>query len=269
MTQTVTTTTRTPYQGYNPNRSTPQHQGYASRSAPQEQGHYSSSNPALYHEYTPRHNTASQFQEPPQRQEYNIPHNNTNQRQNYDPRDSISPQHQDPGPRISATSQNREHIPRNNATFKSNNQVDAQRASMPQSYQGDLSPSPNPRAYESPSLKDEDDTGLARQNSIPRKQIGTSPNTPYSSVHTSSLTWAQPGQSRQQSSPKPLPSTPVAVSRGYTDRQKDYDSQPSSILNRSRPIPTSQAGPREAQEVVDRAKTNTYDTQVVETVAPG
>ena len=140
---------------------------------------------------------------------------------------------------------------------------------MSQPYRGDLSSSPRANAYDAPNLQDEDEAGLARQNPIPRKQIGTSANTPYSSVEASSPLRTQTGHSRQQSAPKPLPPTPVAASLGYTDRQTDSTRQTSSILNRSRPIPTSQAGLREAQDVVDRAKTNTSDTQVVETVAPG
>lgn len=140
---------------------------------------------------------------------------------------------------------------------------------MSQTYRGDLSSGPRSNAYDSPNLQNEDDAGLAGQDSIPRKEIGTSANTPYSSVQASSPTRAQPGHSRQQSIPKPLPSIPAAASREYADRQTDSAPQPSSILNRSRPVPPSQAGPRDAQDVVDRAKTNTYDTQVVETVAPG
>ena len=249
VTQTVTTT-RTPHQGYNANRGTPQTQAYAPRNPPQEQG------------YAPRTSAA------PQRQEY-APRDNYNpQRHEYAPQHNTSPQHQESAQQFTS-SQNREHAPQNNASsIRPVNEGNAQRDSMSQPYRGDLSiPRANP--YDSPNLQDDDDAGLARQNSIPRKQIGTSRNTPHSSVQASSPPKAQTGHSRQQSAPKPLPSTPVAPSRGYTDRQTDSAPQPSSILNRSRPIPTSQAGPRDAQDVVDRAKTNTYDTQVVETVAPG
>lgn len=251
VTQTVTTT-RTPHQGYNANRGTPQNQGYAPRDIPQEQGYSSRNNAALQHqEYAPRNNAT------PQRQEYAPRNKNT------------TPQHQEYAPRNSATSQNREYAPRNNAAgIRPVNEGNAQKVSMSQPYRGDSSSNPRSNAYGSPNLQDEDDTGLARQNSIPRKQIGTSANAPYSSVQASSPPSAQTDYSRQQSAPKPLPSTPAAASRGYTDRQTDSAPQPSNILNRSRPISTSQAGLRDAHDVVDRAKNNTYDTQVVETVAP-
>ena len=140
---------------------------------------------------------------------------------------------------------------------------------MSQPYRGDRSSIPRANAYDNPNLQDEDDAGLAQQNPIPRKQIGTSATTPYPSVESSSPSGTQTGYSRQQNAPKRLPPTPAAASLGHTDRQTDSTPQKSNVLNRSRPISTNQAGPRDAQDVVDRATTNTQDTQVVETVAPG
>ena len=140
---------------------------------------------------------------------------------------------------------------------------------MSQSSRGAVSSNPRSEAYNSPKPKNEDDAGLTRQSSVPRKQVGTSASTPYSSVLASSPSLAQTGQSRQQSATKPLPSTPAALSGGYADRQTDSIPKPSSILNRSRPIPPSHTGLQDAQDVVARAKTTTYDTEVVETVAPG
>lgn len=251
MTQTVTTT-RTPHQGYNGNRGSPQNPGYAPRNTPREQ------------EYASRNNAAPQYQE------YSPRNNTTPQRQEYAPRINTSPQHQELALRNSATSQDQDYALRNNAAgISSVNEGNAHRISMSQPYHGESSSKPRSNAYDSPNLQDEDEAGLARQNSIPRKQIGASANIPYPSIQPSSPLGAQTGHSRQQSAPKPLPPTPAAASRGYNDRQMDSASPPSSILNRSRPIPTSQAGPRDAQDVVDRAKTDTYDTQVVETVAPG
>ena len=134
---------------------------------------------------------------------------------------------------------------------------------------GGTSSNPGSETYKSLDLQNEDNAGLIRQSSIPRKQVGTFASTPYSSVAASSLASAQAGQSRQQTATKPLPSTPAALSSGYVDRQMDSVAKPSSILNRSRPISPSQTGLRDAQDIVDRAKTNTSDTEVVETVAPG
>ena len=262
VTQTITTT-RTAPQGYNANRGTSQNQGYVPRSAPEEKGYSPSNDAAPQHqEYIPRNNTTSQVQESALRDD------TISQRQDYASRNNTT-QFPEFTPRTSATSQNREYGPRYNASSKPLGEGNAQRASMSQPYQGGLSSNPKSNAYESPHFQDEDDAGLARHNSIPRKQIGTSASTPYSPPPPSSPPRAQTSQSRQQSAPKPLPSTPAAVSRGHTDRQMDCAPQPPSILNRARPIPTSHAGLQDAQDVVDRAKTDTYDTDVVETVAPG
>ena len=239
VTQTVTTT-RTPHQEYHTNRGTPQSQGYAPNNS-QEQG-YAPNNAAIQRqEYAPRNNTTF--------------HNPTSQHQE---------------PRNSTTSQNREYAPRNNtASNRSVDQENHQKGQMSQPYRGDSSSTPRSNAYDSPNPQDEDDRDLVRQNPIPRKQIGASANAPYPSVQASSPPMAQTGHSRLQSGPKPLPATPAATNLGYTDRQTESAPQPSSILNRSRPISTSQAGSRDAQDVVDQSKINTYDTQVVETVAPG
>lgn len=241
MTQTVTTT-RTPYQGYNTNKGTLQNQ----RGAPQEQGYSPSSHAAIQHqEDIPQNNTTSQIQKPASL-------------------NNINPQLQGSAPRNSSSSQNREYAPRSNAGIRTVNEGDAPRVSMSQPYRSDLSSNPTSNPYQPLDLKDEDDTGLARQTSIPRKQIGTSAIPVHAAVQAPPYPRAQTGQSRQQSAPKPLPSIP-----GYTDHQKDAAPQPSSILNRSRPVPTSQTGWRDPQDIVDRAKTDTHDTHVVETVAPG
>lgn len=272
MTQTITTT-RTPHQGYNVNKGSRQNQGYAPGSAAQEQGYSPSGNAAPQHqesipqnsttaETAPRANTSSQ------RQEYTPPNNTIVQRQGYASRNNTAPQYQE-STRNVAIPNKREHVPRNNAGIRQVNQVDAQRASMAQPSHGDLSSDPGAKAFYSPNYQDEDDAGLARRKSIPRKKLSTSTSTPYSSGLASSPPRAQTGQSRQQNAQKPLPFTPAAVSHGYTDLQTDPNPQPSSILNRPRPIPTSQTGLQDAQDIVDRAKSNTYDTKVVETVAPG
>ncbi|CAF9939880.1 MAG: hypothetical protein ALECFALPRED_008366 [Alectoria fallacina] len=260
VTQTVTTT-RTPHQGYNANRGIPQIQRHGLKHTPQEQG-YAPQNTPREQGYAPRNNAA------PLQQEYAPRNNTTPQRQEGAPRNNTTP-HQEVVPRNSAISQHRDSAPRNNAaSIRPVNEGNAQRVSMSQTFQGDLPSTPRSNAYDSPNPQDEDDTGLAGQNPIPRKQIGTSADTPYSSVQASSAPRAQISHSRQQSVPKPLPSIPVAADRGNANRQTEPTPQSSSILNRSRPVPTSQTGLRDAQDIVNQAKTNTYDTQVVERVAP-
>jgi len=110
---------------------------------------------------------------------------------------------------------------------------------------------------------------LARQKSIPRKQVGTSAQAPYSSVQSSTSSSPQIGHSRQQSDSKPLPSAPISSNNGYGDRKTPATPQPISILDRSRPITKGYAAPRDGKDVVDRAKSNTYDTEVIEKIAPG
>ena len=97
--------------------------------------------------------------------------------------------------------------------------------------------------YDGPVSKEGDDANLARQISIPRKQVGTSANVQQSSVQPPMPSNRQQGHSRNQSASKPLPAAPVV----------------------SNDVP----GAPDAQDVVNRAKSNTYDTTVVEKVAPG
>ena len=237
MTQTVTTT-RTPHQTNNANRGGPQTQGNTSRSS-QEQG-------------------------------YGLRNNATPQRQEYYRRDNTTPQHHEVGPQHSADFRHREYaLGADAADTRPTSEAYAQRDSMPQSHPADLSSNQNFNAYRSPTMHDGYDEVLARQDSIPRKKIGTSASTPRSSDRAPSPPMAPVSHSRQQSATKPLPSTPAASSQGDTYRQMVSPTWPSSTPDRSRPNHKSQAGLRDAQDVVDRAKTNTYDTQVTETVAPG
>ena len=237
MTQTVTTT-RTPHQTFNANRGVPQAQANATRSS-QEQG-------------------------------YGLRNNATPQRQEYYRRDNITPQHHEIGPQHSAEFRHREYaLGADAADSRPINELYEQRDSMPQSHPADLSSNQNYDAYSSPTMHDGYDEVLARQDSIPRKKIGTSAKAPHSSDQAPSPPMVPVSHSRQQSATKPLPSTPAAASQGNTSRHIESPSWPSSTHDRSRPNHKSQAGLRDAQDVVDRAKTNTYDTQVTETVAPG
>ena len=113
------------------------------------------------------------------------------------------------------------------------------------------------------------DTGPARQKPMPRKEVGTSAPMSYSSSPPSNYIKDQPSHSRQQSASKALPATPVSPTLNHDNRAVDTAPQPSSVLDRSRPITRGSAQPREAQDVVNRAKSNTYDTEVIEKIAPG
>ena len=263
MTQTITTT-HTPHRGSNANRGAPINQGYAPRDAFQEQGYDGSTHVVPEHqEYISRHNNISQtLRTAP-------PHDAKSRHQDYTSPNNNTPQPQGSASRDSSAFQTREYVPQHNTDFRAVKEEDPQRFSIAQPYRKGLSSNQRTNPYESPKQQDEGDRGLARQNSIPRKQLGMSASTIQPSVTTSPSPRTQTGQTRHQSIPKPLPSTPAAESPVHTNRLADSLSQPSSILNRSRPVPTSHMVPRDAQDVVDRAKTSSYDTTVVETVAPG
>ncbi len=110
---------------------------------------------------------------------------------------------------------------------------------------------------------------LARQKSISRKQVGTPTHAPYSPVQPSTSSSPQLSHNQHQSDSKPLPFVPTSSNDGYGDHGTPVLSQPSSILDRSRPITKGYAAPRDGKDVVDRAKSNTYDTEVIEKIAPG
>lgn len=124
-------------------------------------------------------------------------------------------------------------------------------------------------AYDVPAPQDRYDADLARPKSTPRKQVGTSANAPYSSAQSQVPSNGQLSHSRNQSAPKPLPSVPVSSTDGHEPRRTEAMPQSTSVLDRSRPISRVVNGPRDAQDVINRAQTNTYDTEVIEKVAPG
>lgn len=156
------------------------------------------------------------------------------------------------------------------------NDSDPQQSPTSKAYWGDLPLSSRSNAYITQDRADDYDDDLARNPSIPRKQVGASaPNTKFSSIQPSSPTDAYTGRTQQPSNPKALPSTPTHdnknyASNGYGAGRNEATAQTPSVLDRSRPISSKGAtGPRSAQDVVNRAKSNTYETEVIEKVAPG
>ena len=108
---------------------------------------------------------------------------------------------------------------------------------------------------------------LSRQKSIPRKQIGTTTQASPSPVNPN-LPKQRAVHTPQANRSKALPSAPSPYN-GQTSRDAASTAPSSSILNRSRPISKGSAAPLSGQDILDRAKTNTYDTSVEERVAPG
>ena len=114
------------------------------------------------------------------------------------------------------------------------------------------------------------DESLARKTSIPRKQVGSS-SVPSNSAAASAATYEVSERSPRDGDSQQLQSTRPRGARdpGYksskdTSSPRQYDTTP----NFSRVSNNLRGGPS-AQEVVERARTNTKDTTVTEVVAPG
>lgn len=156
-----------------------------------------------------------------------------------------------------------------NAYARPVNQSHGQQYSTPKPHRDNAPPNSRPDVYDTPTGQGDYDAGPTRHNSIPRKQVGASAQGSLPSPESSTLRTSQIGHSRQQSASKALPTTPVSSGKGYEARRPEAASQPASILDRSRPITRGPAQPHDAQDVVKRAKSDTYDTEVIEKVAPG
>ena len=111
--------------------------------------------------------------------------------------------------------------------------------------------------------------GVGRRKSIPRKQVGNSGPVPHTPGQSSTISSPVVGHTRQQSGPKPLPSASTSYDDNHGNLDDGATTRSSGVLDRSRPITKGYAAPRDGHDVVSRAKHNTYDTEVVERVAPG
>ena len=112
------------------------------------------------------------------------------------------------------------------------------------------------------------DEGLQHQPSIPRKQVGTpsttypSAQTPLPSYHRKSSSGFEIGEKSTPTVPGPLHDTGVAQAQNVAPQQS---STPVQSKANSRGI----ASPLSGQAILDRAGTNTKETHVIESVAPG
>lgn len=123
-------------------------------------------------------------------------------------------------------------------------------------------------AYTTQYGEDDYEDSLARDPPIPRKQVVTSTNAGYQSAQQVSAPTAYSG--RYQGNSNALSEAPSTASDGIGSGRNEVPSQSTSVLDRSRPISSKGVtGPQSAQDVVNRAKSNTYDTEVIEKVAPG
>lgn len=158
---------------------------------------------------------------------------------------------------------------RSNPNPRALDQLDGQHPSASKPYRDNAPNASTFDAHSTPEGYGEYDADLARQKSISRKQVGTSAQVPHSSPKSSAIPSTQFNYNRQQSASKSLQSTPVSSNNGIEHHTPERVSEPGSILERSRPITRGPFQPRDAKDVVNRAKGNTYDTEVIEKIAPG
>ena len=125
--------------------------------------------------------------------------------------------------------------------------------------------------YDSAAQQAQEESDLTRRTSIPRKMVRASPTNPSAGTFSTSHQQSPPSQMRQSSLHKPLPTAPPATRDGYQDSapEEHRSHRPSNDL---RPIPLSEihrGNKLTGDDVVARASSNTYDTEVIETIAPG
>ena len=114
------------------------------------------------------------------------------------------------------------------------------------------------------------DKDLARKPSIPRKQVGSSIGS-SPSMQSSLPSHSIPSHSPHSSLQKPLPSNPPrdsSVKYGAYEGEEDYSS-PTNLNGQSRASSDLVSTNPTPEDVLDRAKSNTVKTEVVESIAPG
>ena len=113
------------------------------------------------------------------------------------------------------------------------------------------------------NVQQQAELGLSRKRSIPRKLVGSGSALQAPDPVTSSSTTAKL-HSHQSSLQKPLPTAPYETQGlGVIDmRSTTGNDQARSATQQSSSAIT-------AQDVINRAKGNTRDTEVIETIAPG
>lgn len=140
-----------------------------------------------------------------------------------------------------------------------------------QNYGSTNSPYSAEALYDSAAQQAQEEVDLARRRSIPRKQVGAPPTNP--SAGTFSPTASQkstPGHIRQSSLQKPLPMAPT-LGNNYQASPSDEDSQ-SRRSTDLRPVPLSVikgSNKLTAEDVVRKASGKSFDTEVIEKIAPG
>ena len=108
-----------------------------------------------------------------------------------------------------------------------------------------------------------EEQGLSRKRSIPRKLVGSGSTSQASEPVVSSSTNTD-FHSRQSTLQKPLPVAP------YGNQGLGSDEAPSTTgIGQVRNLPQAANLSITAQDVINRSRGNTRDTEVIETIAPG
>ncbi|MCJ1437149.1 hypothetical protein MMC27_006534 [Xylographa pallens] len=112
------------------------------------------------------------------------------------------------------------------------------------------------------NVQQQEEQGLSRKRSIPRKLVGSGSALQVSDPVTPSPTTAKL-HSRQSSLQKPLPTAPYGSQELGAD-----DMRSTTGKDQARRAAQQSSSSITAQDVMNRAKGNTRDTEVIETIAP-
>ncbi|KAL9124795.1 MAG: hypothetical protein Q9217_005914 [Psora testacea] len=110
---------------------------------------------------------------------------------------------------------------------------------------------------------------LRVQPSTARKQVGTNSTTASPSAKISLPSHHRRASSGQAYGEKPLPTAPAPLHNAAASRGPNIAPQQSSIPFSSGLSPPDMKAPLDGQTILDRAGSNTEETQVTETFAPG
>lgn len=142
-----------------------------------------------------------------------------------------------------------------------------------QSYGSTSSPYSAEALYDSAAQQAQEEADYTRRNPIPRKQVGAPPTNPSAGNYSTISSQQQTSSShmRQSSLQKPLPMAPTVASDDYQDSASDERGQSRQSTD-LRPVPLSvikQSKKLTADDVVRKASGNSFDTEVIEKIAPG
>lgn len=126
--------------------------------------------------------------------------------------------------------------------------------------------------YDTAAQQAQEEADFTRRNPIPRKQVGAPPtNSSAGTYSTTSSQQSSPSHMRHASLQKPLPMAPTGARDDYQGSSFDEERQ-SRRSTDLRPVPLSVIKGNNrltADDVVRKASGNSFDTEVIEKIAPG